>query len=61
MNRQHPYSLTLRLALIFALLAFALLATLGVALYTVILCVVRSRRFGPEGTAGILRLSLLCL
>ncbi|MDN5485973.1 MAG: two-component sensor histidine kinase, partial [Pseudomonas sp.] len=33
MSRQHPYSLTLRLALIFALLAFALLATLGVALY----------------------------
>ena len=33
MNRGHPYSLTLRLALIFALLAFALLATLGVALY----------------------------
>ena len=33
MNRQYPYSLTLRLALIFALLAFALLATLGVALY----------------------------
>ncbi len=39
----------------------ALAGTLGVALYTVILCVVRSRRFGPEGTAGILRLSLLCL
>ena len=33
MSRQRPYSLTLRLALIFALLAFALLATLGVALY----------------------------
>ncbi|EZI25384.1 heavy metal sensor histidine kinase [Pseudomonas extremaustralis] len=32
MTRRH-YSLTLRLALIFALLAFALLATLGVALY----------------------------
>lgn len=33
MNRRRPYSLTLRLALIFALLAFALLTTLGVALY----------------------------
>ncbi|AZF06326.1 heavy metal sensor histidine kinase [Pseudomonas sp. R5-89-07] len=33
MNRTRHYSLTLRLALIFALLAFALLATLGVALY----------------------------
>lgn len=33
MNRDHHYSLTLRLALIFALLAFALLATLGVTLY----------------------------
>ncbi len=33
MNPRRPYSLTLRLALIFALLAFALLATLGVALY----------------------------
>jgi two-component system heavy metal sensor histidine kinase CusS len=31
-NRRH-YSMTLRLALVFALLAFALLATLGVALY----------------------------
>ncbi|WP_338484469.1 heavy metal sensor histidine kinase [Pseudomonas trivialis] len=30
---RRPYSLTLRLALIFALLAFALLTTLGVALY----------------------------
>jgi two-component system heavy metal sensor histidine kinase CusS len=33
MSRARHYSLTLRLALIFALLAFALLATLGVALY----------------------------
>ncbi|NVZ71811.1 heavy metal sensor histidine kinase [Pseudomonas costantinii] len=33
MNTRRHYSLTLRLALIFALLAFALLATLGVALY----------------------------
>jgi len=33
MNQRRHYSLTLRLALIFALLAFALLATLGVALY----------------------------
>ena len=33
MNKPRHYSLTLRLALIFALLAFALLATLGVALY----------------------------
>ncbi|AZF22368.1 heavy metal sensor histidine kinase [Pseudomonas sp. R3-52-08] len=33
MSRSRHYSLTLRLALIFALLAFALLATLGVALY----------------------------
>lgn len=33
MNKRRHYSLTLRLALIFALLAFALLATLGVALY----------------------------
>ncbi|WP_395606541.1 heavy metal sensor histidine kinase [Pseudomonas sp. B22129] len=33
MSRRRHYSLTLRLALIFALLAFALLATLGVALY----------------------------
>ncbi|MBV4480590.1 heavy metal sensor histidine kinase [Pseudomonas khavaziana] len=33
MNRHRHYSLTLRLALIFALLAFALLATLGVTLY----------------------------
>lgn len=33
MNHRRHYSLTLRLALIFALLAFALLATLGVALY----------------------------
>ncbi|WP_300627234.1 heavy metal sensor histidine kinase [Pseudomonas sp.] len=33
MSRTRHYSLTLRLALIFALLAFALLATLGVALY----------------------------
>ncbi|MGY2373308.1 heavy metal sensor histidine kinase [Pseudomonas sp. SDO524_S393] len=33
MNNRRPYSLTLRLAMIFALLAFALLATLGVALY----------------------------
>lgn len=33
MNNRRPHSLTLRLALIFALLAFALLATLGVALY----------------------------
>ena len=33
MNNRRHYSLTLRLALIFALLAFALLATLGVALY----------------------------
>ncbi len=33
MNPRRHYSLTLRLALIFALLAFALLATLGVALY----------------------------
>ena len=33
MSNRRPHSLTLRLALIFALLAFALLATLGVALY----------------------------
>ncbi|NVZ21259.1 heavy metal sensor histidine kinase [Pseudomonas costantinii] len=33
MNTLRHYSLTMRLALIFALLAFALLATLGVALY----------------------------
>ena len=33
MKRDRHYSLTLRLALIFALLAFALLATLGVTLY----------------------------
>lgn len=33
MSKPRHYSLTLRLALIFALLAFALLATLGVALY----------------------------
>jgi len=33
MSERRRYSLTLRLALIFALLAFALLATLGVALY----------------------------
>lgn len=33
MSQPRHYSLTLRLALIFALLAFALLATLGVALY----------------------------
>ncbi|PRA33643.1 heavy metal sensor histidine kinase [Pseudomonas poae] len=33
MSQHRPHSLTLRLALIFALLAFALLATLGVALY----------------------------
>ncbi len=33
MNKRRHYSMTLRLALIFALLAFALLATLGVALY----------------------------
>lgn len=33
MNKRRHYSLTLRLALIFALLAFALLATLGVMLY----------------------------
>ena len=33
MNHHRHYSLTLRLALIFALLAFALLATLGVTLY----------------------------
>jgi len=33
MSRARHYSLTLRLALIFALLAFALLTTLGVALY----------------------------
>ncbi|TKJ65680.1 two-component sensor histidine kinase [Pseudomonas sp. CFBP13506] len=33
MSTRRHYSLTLRLALIFALLAFALLATLGVALY----------------------------
>jgi len=33
MSKPRPHSLTLRLALIFALLAFALLATLGVALY----------------------------
>jgi two-component system heavy metal sensor histidine kinase CusS len=33
MTQRRHYSLTLRLALIFALLAFALLATLGVALY----------------------------
>ncbi|QHF45894.1 two-component sensor histidine kinase [Pseudomonas sp. S35] len=33
MTHRRHYSLTLRLALIFALLAFALLATLGVALY----------------------------
>ena len=33
MNRDRHYSLTLRLALVFALLAFALLASLGVALY----------------------------
>ncbi|ASV39698.1 two-component sensor histidine kinase [Pseudomonas sp. NS1(2017)] len=33
MNQRRHYSLTLRLALIFALLAFALLTTLGVALY----------------------------
>lgn len=32
MNRRH-YSLTLRLAVVFALLAFALMATTGVALY----------------------------
>ncbi|ONH51550.1 two-component system, OmpR family, heavy metal sensor histidine kinase CusS [Pseudomonas cedrina] len=33
MNKRRHYSMTLRLALIFALLAFTLLATLGVALY----------------------------
>jgi two-component system heavy metal sensor histidine kinase CusS len=33
MSKRRHYSLTLRLALVFALLAFALLATLGVALY----------------------------
>ncbi|WP_411379148.1 heavy metal sensor histidine kinase [Pseudomonas sp. MPB26] len=33
MNKRRHYSMTLRLALIFALLAFILLATLGVALY----------------------------
>ncbi|QJI29994.1 heavy metal sensor histidine kinase [Pseudomonas sp. ADAK18] len=33
MNNRRHYSMTLRLALVFALLAFALLATLGVALY----------------------------
>ncbi len=39
----------------------ALAGTLGVGLYTVILCLLRSRRFGRGGTAGILRLCLLCL
>ncbi len=42
-------------------LGVALAGTLGVVLYLLILSLVRIRRHGPEGTAGLLRLGLICL